>query len=153
MLARLLSITSLCLLTIANPFARRDTSSQCDTGNIQCCNATQTVGFIALNFLRKSCLKPNTRSMITIRMWRKMEWYPLTLTSSVMSVLTAPQFPLSALALARAVLRNHSAAAIINMYVYTLCPPFQTFQSYLCSTGSSASAVRPSTSMSEFWRW
>ncbi|KAG1773408.1 hydrophobin [Suillus occidentalis] len=43
MLARLLSITSLCLLTIANPFARRDTSSQCDTGNIQCCNATQTV--------------------------------------------------------------------------------------------------------------
>ncbi|KAG1867282.1 fungal hydrophobin-domain-containing protein [Suillus subalutaceus] len=42
MFIRLLSITSLCLLAIANPLARRQTSSQCDTGNIQCCQGTQT---------------------------------------------------------------------------------------------------------------
>ncbi|KAG1732721.1 hydrophobin [Suillus lakei] len=46
MFVRLLSITSLSLLAIANPLARRDTSSQCDTGNIQCCLQTQTVSFV-----------------------------------------------------------------------------------------------------------
>lgn len=121
----LLSIASLCLLAIANPLARRETSSQCDTGNIQCCYGTQTVGFTALNIFRKSCLKSNTRSMSIIRTRRHIERFPLTLTSSVMSVLAAPQSPLSALALARPVLRNHSAVATINMYAYTLCLPFQ----------------------------
>ncbi|KAG2035146.1 fungal hydrophobin-domain-containing protein [Suillus americanus] len=42
MFIRFLSITTLCLLAIANPLARRETSSQCDTGNIQCCQKTQT---------------------------------------------------------------------------------------------------------------
>ncbi|KAG1811873.1 hydrophobin-3 precursor [Suillus subaureus] len=43
MFVRLLSIASLCFLAIANPLVRRQASSQCDTGNIQCCKETQTV--------------------------------------------------------------------------------------------------------------
>ncbi|KAG2144119.1 fungal hydrophobin-domain-containing protein [Suillus bovinus] len=43
MFIRLLSTISLCLLAIANPLAHRDTSGQCNTGNIQCCQRTQTV--------------------------------------------------------------------------------------------------------------
>ncbi|KAG2060068.1 hydrophobin [Suillus hirtellus] len=42
MFVRLLSITSLFLLAIANPLVHRG-ASQCDTGNIQCCQGTQTV--------------------------------------------------------------------------------------------------------------
>ncbi|KAG1831030.1 fungal hydrophobin-domain-containing protein [Suillus variegatus] len=42
MFVRLLSITSLFLLAIANPLVHRG-DSQCDTGNIQCCQQTQTV--------------------------------------------------------------------------------------------------------------
>ncbi|KAG2140577.1 hydrophobin, partial [Suillus clintonianus] len=42
MFVRILSITSLALLAIATPLSLRD-SSQCDTGNIQCCDRTQPV--------------------------------------------------------------------------------------------------------------
>ncbi|KAG2067107.1 hydrophobin-3 precursor [Suillus decipiens] len=41
MFVRILSITSLAVLAIAKPLALRD--SQCNTGNIQCCQSTQPV--------------------------------------------------------------------------------------------------------------
>ncbi|KAG1750387.1 hydrophobin [Suillus paluster] len=43
MFVRILSIASIAVLAIATPLALRDSSSQCDTGNIQCCQSTQSV--------------------------------------------------------------------------------------------------------------
>ncbi|KAG2106831.1 fungal hydrophobin [Suillus cothurnatus] len=41
MFVRILSITSLAILAIATPLALRDSSGQCNTGTIQCCQSTQ----------------------------------------------------------------------------------------------------------------
>ncbi|KAG2342765.1 hydrophobin-3 precursor [Suillus weaverae] len=43
MFVRILSITSLAVLAIATPLALRDSSGQCNTGTIQCCQSTQPV--------------------------------------------------------------------------------------------------------------